>query len=112
MESIARRFTSSNGVGYSELQWRIQILLLESLSLSKISRADWISFIEDIPVDKITSLFKEDTFFGSKVINNLDYFKKNSDIIIANRIDQDISDIKEKVYGVWFTQKIALKVFF
>ena len=42
--------------------------------------------------------FKEDTFFGSKVINNLDFFKRNSDIVIANRIDQDISDIKEKVY--------------
>ena len=42
--------------------------------------------------------FKEDTFFGSNVINNLDVFKRNSDIVIANRIDQDISDIKEKVY--------------
>ena len=42
--------------------------------------------------------FKEDAFFGSKVINNLEVFKRNSDIVIANRIDQDISDIKEKVY--------------
>ena len=41
---------------------------------------------------------KEPEFFKSKVINNLDEFKKLSDVIVANRISQDISDVSNKVY--------------
>ena len=42
--------------------------------------------------------YKNSIFEETKVINNLDEFKNRSDIIIANRIDKNIEDIKEKVY--------------
>ena len=42
--------------------------------------------------------YNEDDFFNSKVIKDLDEFKKMSDVIVANRLSDDIRDVQEKVY--------------
>jgi len=41
---------------------------------------------------------QEKTFFNSQVINNIDQFKKSSDVILANRWDDNLRDVKRKVY--------------
>jgi len=43
-------------------------------------------------------MMQKDIFFNSKVIKDLDEFKKMSDVIVANRLEDNIVDVKEKVY--------------
>jgi UDPglucose 6-dehydrogenase len=44
-------------------------------------------------------VINEDEFFNSKVIKDLNVFKILSDLIIANRINDEIKDVVEKVYS-------------
>ena len=41
---------------------------------------------------------KEEDFFGSEVIRDLDELKKRSDVIVANRFNPELEDVKNKVY--------------
>ena len=41
---------------------------------------------------------KEEQFFGSKVLKDLDEFKASSDVIVANRMAKELLDVKSKVY--------------
>jgi nucleotide sugar dehydrogenase len=42
--------------------------------------------------------YREDNFFNSPVISDLEQFKRLADVIVANRLDEPLSDVKEKVY--------------
>ena len=42
--------------------------------------------------------YKQEDFFNSKVIRDFEKFKQMSDVIIANRMTDDLLSVKEKVY--------------
>ena len=51
-----------------------------------------------IPVVVYEPTMQEDAFFNSRVIRDLDEFKRISDVIIANRYHEDLEDVMDKVY--------------
>ena len=43
-------------------------------------------------------VLKEDSFFNSKVVRDIEEFKANCDVIVSNRLDKELFDVEEKVY--------------
>ena len=52
----------------------------------------------DVEVVIYEPVVEENEFDGLEVVKSLDEFKKVSDVIVANRLDEDIKDVREKVY--------------
>lgn len=41
---------------------------------------------------------KEDSFFNSKIVKDIDEFKEECDVIVSNRLSEDLFDVEDKVY--------------
>ena len=54
--------------------------------------------IEVVIYEPVLSEQGESEFFHSRVIDTLEEFKKISDVIVANRIKNELNDVKDKVY--------------
>ena len=61
---------------------------------------DVINFIREAGVEVIVyePVLKTDEFEGLRVVHNFDTFKKEADVIVANRLDAELNEVKDKVY--------------
>ncbi|MFZ8975110.1 MAG: nucleotide sugar dehydrogenase [Pseudomonadales bacterium] len=52
-----------------------------------------------IPIVVFEPMLSDNTFFGSEVVRDIEAFKKASDVIVANRLSEDLADVSDKVFS-------------
>ena len=62
-------------------------------------RTHWDHIFEKVVVIIYEPVLKETEFFRSRIVNDLEQFKTESDVIVANRVTDDIRDVLEKIYS-------------
>jgi hypothetical protein len=54
---------------------------------------------ENIEIIVYEPALNESTFFGSRVINDMQQFKHEAEVIVANRLTDDLNDVADKIYS-------------
>ena len=82
-------------VGIYRLQWNQDQITLELVQ----SKESWRELkAKGIEVIVYEPTLKEDNFYNSKVINDLNKFKSLSDVIVVNRVNEELEDVRDKIY--------------